>query len=63
MNDPGYKHMPYENRLTQLDLLTLRQRQLQGDLIEVFKIIIRYDDVRGGLHVGNRCIRRRWKVI
>jgi len=54
VSDPDYKHMPYENRLTKLDLLTLQQRQLRGDLIEVFKIkIIRYDDVKGGLHVGN----------
>jgi len=33
---PGYKHIPYEDKLTKLGLLTLQQRQLQWDLIEVF---------------------------
>jgi len=36
---PGYKDIPYEGRIIKLRLLTLQQRQLRGDLIEVFKIM------------------------
>jgi len=41
---PGYKHIPQENRLTKLRLLKLQPTQLRGDLIEVLKIINRFDD-------------------
>jgi len=41
----GYRHTPYKNRLAQLGLIILEQRQLRGDLIKVFKIICGFENV------------------
>jgi len=42
---PGYKQiaLPYRDRLAKLGLLTSQQRQLRGDLTEVFNL--RVDEV------------------
>ena len=37
---PGYMHIPYKDWLTKLSLLTLQQRQLKGNFIEVSKLIL-----------------------
>ena len=39
---PGLKHLPYQSRLEQLGLPTLRFRRHRGDMIEVFKILNTY---------------------
>ena len=40
------RHKPYEERLEVLNLYSLEQRQLRGDLIEVFKILNVLEGVR-----------------
>ena len=35
----GFEKLTYEERLNKLGLITLEDRRLRGDLIEVFKII------------------------
>jgi len=35
----GLRHLSYEQRLRHLELTTLRERRIRGDLIETFKII------------------------
>ena len=42
---PELKHFSYERRLLECGLTTLETRRLRGDLIEVFKILNRYDDI------------------
>ena len=41
----GFENLPYEERLKQLNLTTLRARRTRGDLIEVFKIFKGLDDL------------------
>ena len=36
---PELCHLPYEERLKALDLTTLEERRIRGDLIEVYKLI------------------------
>jgi len=36
----GFKKLTYEERLDLLGLITLEERRLRGDMIEVFKILI-----------------------
>ena len=40
------KELEYEQRLAFLGLTTLEERRVRGDLIEVFKIMHGYDDLR-----------------
>ena len=35
----GLRHLSYEQRLWHLDLTTLRERRIRGDVIETFKIM------------------------
>ena len=35
----GLRHLSYEQRLRHLELTTLRERRIRGDLIETFKIM------------------------
>lgn len=39
------KYLPYEQRLTKLNLTTLDDRRLRGDLIETFKLLNGYEDI------------------
>jgi len=36
---PGLKKLPYEERLSELELWTLEERRVRADLIEVFKMV------------------------
>jgi len=36
---PGLKKLPYEERLSGLELWTLEERRVRADLIEVFKMV------------------------
>ena len=42
----GYEKLPYEQRLKSLGIYTLFCRRQRGDLIEVFKILNRYYDIK-----------------
>ena len=42
----GYEKLPYEQRLKSLGIYTLFCRHQRGDLIEVFKILNRYYDIK-----------------
>ena len=44
------KKLPYPERLRQLKLPTLKYRRLRGDMIEVFKIIHKYYDIRASIN-------------
>jgi len=44
------KKLPYGERLRQLKLPTLKYRRLRGDMIEVFKIIHKYYDIRASIN-------------
>jgi len=37
------KHLSYSERLKQLQLPTLKYRRLRGDMIQVFKMVHKYD--------------------
>ena len=36
---PGFKEVPYEERLTRLELTTLEEKRVRGDMITMFKIV------------------------
>ena len=36
---PGFKEVPYEERLKRLELTTLEERRVRGDMITMFKIV------------------------
>ena len=43
---PGLHHLPYEERLMRLNLTSLETRRIRGDMIEVFKIIKGFEDIK-----------------
>ena len=46
---PALADLPYEDRLKRLELTTLQERRVRGDLIEVFKILKGFDAVNAGV--------------
>jgi len=42
---PGFKHMPYEDRLSKFGLSALQQRHLTGTSLKFLKIINKFEDV------------------
>ena len=59
----GYGKMSYENRIKSLGLPTLEQRRERGDLIEVFKLINRLENVdyRQFFELDTKCRTRGHK--
>lgn len=51
---PELCNLPYEERLLKLNLTTLENRRVRGDLIEVFKIIHGYENVQANIFFQNR---------
>ena len=45
---PGLADLPYPDRLAQLQLTTLEERRIRGDMIEVYKLIHGLDKVNAG---------------
>ena len=46
---PESRHLSYESRLLKYGLTTVETRRLRRDQIEVFKIVIGYEDVDGNM--------------
>ena len=42
---PALKHLPYEERLRRLNLTTLEERRVRGDMIETYKLLTRKEDI------------------
>ena len=42
---PGFRNLPYEERLKRLNMFSLKDRRIRGDLIETFKILNNIDKV------------------
>ena len=42
---PGLRNLQYETRLERLNMFSLKNRRIRGDLIELFKILKRFDDI------------------
>ena len=40
---PGFKEIPYEERLKKLELIMLEERKTRGDMITIYKIVNRID--------------------
>ena len=45
---PALANLPYEERLSELNLTTLEERRQRGDMIEVFKILGGHDKLDAG---------------
>lgn len=43
---PGYRNLSYEERLKRLDMFSLKDRRIRGDLIETFKIVNEIDMIK-----------------
>ena len=52
---PSLKDQPYPTRLLLLDLPTLAYRRLRGDLVQVYKTLHGFQDVRSDISFGNQC--------
>jgi len=48
----SFKHLTYTERLKQLQLPTLKYRRLRGDMIEVFKMVHKYYDIKAALKLN-----------
>ena len=57
---PGFKDMPYPDRLRKLGLPSLVYRRLRGDLIEIYKIVSGKYDTDASEHIIN--LRRNSKT-
>ena len=55
----GFNDLTYEQRLRRLNITTLENRRLEGDLIEVFKIVKGFDsvDFRNFFHLSTTGLR------
>ena len=42
---PTLRNLSYEKRFKQLDMFTLHKRRIRGDMIEVFKILNKFDKI------------------
>ena len=62
---PPMRNYSYEERLKLFNLTTLETRRIRGDLIEVFKILKRYEDVNAQtfFELSQVCTRGHSKVI
>ena len=65
---PRLRNLPYEERLTELNLFNLSKRRMRGDLIEVFKIFKGFDNINAQdyftIDHSNRTRRRNnFKII
>ena len=47
------RHLSENDRLTALGLTTLKVRRKRGDLIQLFKIMKKFEDVDIGIGMGN----------
>jgi hypothetical protein len=53
----GLKGATYEEKLEELDMLTLKERKAQADMVQVFKILHRHDNVDKGQWFNMACER------
>ena len=56
---PELSNMPYEQRCKELNIQTLKERRIRGDMIEVYRILNGYDDIdpRKFFKLSNRTSR------
>ncbi|XP_048853901.1 uncharacterized protein LOC125721830 isoform X1 [Brienomyrus brachyistius] len=63
---PGLRGMSYEERLLELNLFSLKQRRLRGDMIQVYKILTGLDAVQANsyfsISLNTRTRGHRWKL-
>uniref|UniRef100_A0A3B3RVY9 Reverse transcriptase domain-containing protein n=1 Tax=Paramormyrops kingsleyae TaxID=1676925 RepID=A0A3B3RVY9_9TELE len=63
---PGLRGMSYEERLFELNLFSLKQRRLRGDMIQVYKILTGLDAVQPNSYFSissnTRTRGHRWKL-
>ncbi len=41
----GLKHLSYKDRLKRLNMMSLEEHRVRGDLIEAYKILTRKEDI------------------
>ena len=56
---PGFRHLSYKDRLTELNLPTLSHRRRRGDMIDVFKYLTGLYDTKNALFVLNESGKTR----
>uniref|UniRef100_A0A3B3RWV8 Reverse transcriptase domain-containing protein n=1 Tax=Paramormyrops kingsleyae TaxID=1676925 RepID=A0A3B3RWV8_9TELE len=63
---PGLRGMSYEERLAELNLFSLEQRRLRGDMIQVYKILTGLDAVQPNdyfnISLNTRTRGHKWKL-